>query len=153
MTAAQNEGGMAQDSGIKVGSLTKLNVAEKIRLGLRTVCSGVLFADAVLPISGVFCPFFVILLSLLNPRPFAQSFFDVHAPRQPGAVSDQINTCTCIYVVLSCFIYFFVFGDVAFPSTVYYCCFLFVWRIRRTLSFRMVFKKSPEHPPVRRKKG
>ena len=49
---------------------------------------GVLFTDAILPFSGVtlffvlFCFVFVFLF-LLNPRPFVQSFFDMHAPRQP----------------------------------------------------------------------
>ena len=47
--------------------------------------------DVVLSFSGVtftfvFCFVFVFVL-LLNPRPFAQSFFDIYTPRQPHAAS------------------------------------------------------------------
>ena len=51
----------------------------------------------------------------LKPWPFVQSFFDMHAPRQPNALP---NNCLCplffLFLLLFCF-----FGDFAFSE--YFC--------------------------------
>ena len=50
----------------------------------------VFLADVILPSSVTCCVmfcFFFVFLRALDPRPFAQSFFDMHAPRQPCAVT------------------------------------------------------------------
>ena len=69
---------------------------------------------------------FVLLFSL-KPRPFVQSFFNIHAPRQPYYVVLP-NNCLrpFLFSFLSfCFVFF---GDVVFPSIFV----LVVWRVRRT---------------------
>ena len=54
------------------------------------ISSGLCFADVMSSFSGVtlilFCFVFFFLLSP-KPKPFVQSFFDTHAPRQPHAVT------------------------------------------------------------------
>ena len=67
----------------------------------RFVFSGVTF---------LFCFVFVFLLFsfIESARPFAQSFFDMHAPRWPRAVSQQVSVS---YFVL---FYFCFLGDVFF---------------------------------------
>ena len=51
----------------------------------------------------------------LNPLPFVQSFFDMHAPRQPHAVN-LTNVCV--------FLSFCFFGDVAFSE--YFCTIIYI---------------------------
>ena len=91
----------------------------------------------------LFCFVFVILPSL-EPRPFVQTFSDMHAPRQPHAVTQQLSAS--FFVSVSSF---FLFRR----------RFLLVWRVRRTFSpFGWCLKKNLntsrpfEHPPVRGKK-
>ena len=60
-------------------------------------------------LSLAFCSVFVFLI-LLNPRLFVQLFFDMHAPRQPHAVTLQLS------VFFVCLVSFCVFGDVAFSE-------------------------------------
>ena len=81
-----------------------------------------LFAYAVLPFSDVTCVcssvFFFFCFSLcvlsMNPLPFVQSFFDMHAPRQLHAFS--LTTVGNLF----CFCFF---GDVAFPTNMHHCWF------------------------------
>ena len=49
-------------------------------------------------------------MPLLKPRPFVQSFFDMHAPRQPHAVTSQLSAS---------FFFSFFLGGVAFSK--YFC--------------------------------
>ena len=44
----------------------------------------------------LFCFCFVLLLS--KPRPFVQSFFDMHAPQQPHAVTEQLSVSFFVVV-------------------------------------------------------
>ena len=61
----------------------------------------------------LFCFVFVFLLSL-KPRLFVQSLLDIHAPRQPHAVPQQLSAPFFCFFVLFCF-----FGNVAFSE--YFC--------------------------------
>ena len=86
---------------------------------------GVWFADARSSFSGVafvlFCFVLVFLLSL-KPRPFAQSFFDIHAPRHPHAVTQQLSAS--FFVFVSSF-FLFLWGYRFFPSIFVSLPFLF----------------------------
>ena len=94
----------------------------------------ILRADVVLSFSGdkfvLFC--FGLLLSLKS-RPFVQSFFDTHAPRQPHAVRHLTTVCVLL-------VFLFLWRCRFFRVLLYHYRFLFLRRVRRTFfSFQMVF--------------
>ena len=89
-------------------------------------------------ISGVrfvlLCFVFVFLRSL-KPRPFVQSFFNMHVPRQLHAVTKQLS-------VFVCFLSLFFFGGGGVDFCEYFCTITVFSLYRETsyvFSFRMVF--------------
>ena len=72
-----------------------------------------------------FCFFFVLVSMLpLKPPPFVRSFFDMHACA-PTATLSCLTTGCALFLFLRRRRFFRVF--------LYHCCFLFVWRVCRTL--------------------
>ena len=79
---------------------------------------------------------FVFLISL-KPRPFVQSFFDMHAPRQSHAVTNCLRTF-CFYLFL--FFFFSSLETSLFPSIFVPLPFSLCMESTSYLSpFRMVF--------------
>ena len=88
---------------------------------------GVWFADVMTSFSGVkffsfcFASFLVFMLSL-KPRPFVQG----------SSICRRPDSRTCFFIFSLC-----LFGEIAFSDLfiylfLYHCCFLLVWRVRRT---------------------